>query len=418
MWGKQASKPLTACELKVENPTRDGIVKRVWINDAKASLDILIDKGKIWGKGNSTIWPFQSIVPLHIISLPEGPTHSAMREAAMVTLSQQRERATTVALEHAHRLCWDLEASAGQPVRNLDTLIRDAALGIISDLLFGGKDMFFGNGKVDALKALMLILHERITNSSDRDWLRLQPGKGAAEAPRAKLLPFIREQIDLKKQAPDGSFLSTWLEEFKHLTAEEIENLCLTFLTMGHENISSAISHTLLQLAENKSAQDYVAAQVIASGVGTTLPDQFSFSKLNKLTRTEEAFLEASRLFPSVAVVTRQSTHDTIVSGYIIPAGTEVLVSLHKLNRPSPDVDEFVCPRNTFVAWYSFGGGARKCPGSSLSSIESKAIVGVLLARFSVTSTLGRPVRPQNLVSFRPGHHQVVFKPRSITSSL
>ena len=96
----------------------------------------------------------------------------------------------------------------------------------------------------------------------------------------------------------------------------ELENLCLTFLTMGHENVATAITWTLIMLADNPDSQQIVRTEALSSNVTRKASGEISWLlELNKLSKLEQSFLEASRfkLYPSGPVVTRVAEKEMVV---------------------------------------------------------------------------------------------------------
>ncbi len=436
--------------LVVDTSAADGPVRIVMVSDAGEARRVLADSSLL--KGPQTSEPFMSVVPQHLIAV-EGAAHARLRKVAVAVLNDQvRGRLSGIALQHARTLVGQLrERSAGRAVvvRDLDRLVRAMALDTISEGIFGTPwgaiaDYSPSNAKAHALAQLMYVLHARVTDLTDRRWR--EPGaQGGSEDEAATwrrvLVPFVRAEISSARAGAGAgagagaaeSMLREWIEQEPSLSDAELESLCLTFLTMGHENISSGIVWTLVQLAENPVAQDSVRAQVARSAfwrkecAGELNGEAGVFEALAELTLVEQAFLESARLYPSVAVISRMATTDTVVAGYRIPAGTEIVFNLYGLNRDTEawgeDAAQFVCPRSKPIqlddpSYWSFGAGARPCVGRPLSGVESKAVVATLLMAFSLTSASGQKVQANNLVSLRPGQHAIRLTPLTTSSRL
>mmetsp|Transcript_104850 Transcript_104850/g.338121 ORF Transcript_104850/g.338121 Transcript_104850/m.338121 type:complete len:334 (-) Transcript_104850:93-1094(-) len=333
--------------------------------------------------------------------------------------------------------------------------MRAMALDIISEGLFGDawgatEDYSESNVRAHALSELMLVLHRRATDFGDRRWRASADLSGEehdeASRWRSVLVPFVRSEItsasEAYNQSAGSSMLTQWVRQWPSLSDDDLENLCLTFLTMGHENISTSIAWTLIQLAENQEAQRECRAEVLTSHVWQTdsaMPSDADglevFRFLSRLKLADAAFLESSRLFPSVPAITRMATKDVVVAGYRIPSGTEVVFNIYGLNRDCAAWGEaasaFVLHRpsssssslsssssSECLHSWSFGGGQRVCLGRPLSVVEIKAALAVVLSRFELSSGSGPLVKPNNLVSLRPGAHAIRFSWRAQASKL
>lgn len=88
------------------------------------------------------------------------------------------------------------------------------------------------NPKAFALSEAMHTLHWRVTDLNQREW-RQDPGSGGLRETLAPLHSFIQQSIEERKKSPKADMLSFWITEHPQLNDDELQNLCLTFLTMG-----------------------------------------------------------------------------------------------------------------------------------------------------------------------------------------
>ena len=207
---------------------------------------------------------------------------------------------------------------------------------------------------------------------------------------------------------------------------------------MGHENVSTSVTWTLILLAEHPACQERVRREVVEAKAALVLArggggsgggeGEWTAEALSSMTELTHAFHEATRLYPSVPVVTRQPTRDTELLGYRIPAGQEVVLSTYSMHRDvsvyGPRAGGWQLPERCPVVTthgppdaFPFGGGGRACIGRPLSYVEVRMVVAEILLRFrvvSVSTREGKPVRPvreANFVSLRPGPHKLRFEP-------
>mmetsp|Transcript_10081 Transcript_10081/g.19757 ORF Transcript_10081/g.19757 Transcript_10081/m.19757 type:complete len:485 (-) Transcript_10081:205-1659(-) len=423
---------------RVSMQASDGEVSTVHVHDEESLERVLRDDSGLWLKGPQTVEPFTSIVPMHLIAL-DGALQGRLRGVAMRVVNEQlMTRVMTVVHAHALRLreFWLARCHYnGRPTMEhetiaLDRAIRATATDVISELVLGEpwgalEGLRHRKGierRVGALRELMMVLHWRIVDLSDRRWRTGE--QGAATSPLAILKPVLQQAIQKarseavavseasKDQVP---WVKLFVDDDTALSDAEIENLCLTFLTMGHENISSTISWSLIHLAENPDVQDRVRVELKNSGLfrDNSVP---SWVELQRLKTLEAAFLESARLMPSVAAITRCPSRDTDLAGYMIPKGQEVVFSLYGYHRDERyfghDAGSFECPhvQGHAAVPRPFGGGPRACLGRPLSSIESKLFIGILVSTFRLSSVIGHTVRPYNFVSLRPGAHRIVLE--------
>merc|ERR1719329_1864087 len=156
-------------------------------------------------------------------------------------------------MRHSRRLVAGLrERCADGPVKDIDRCCRAFALDVVSELLFGEswqaqRDYTKeGNVKAWALGELMYVLHWRVTDFSDTAW-RQERYDGRGGELLNILEGFVRGEIEHHRQlceanTPRDDILTLLLQHEPSLDVSEIVSCCMTFLTMGHENVASAIA--------------------------------------------------------------------------------------------------------------------------------------------------------------------------------
>jgi cytochrome P450 len=122
---------------------------------------------------------------------------------------------------------------------------------------------------------------------------------------------------------------------------------------------------------------------------------------------------ETLRLRPPATDSTRILTRDTEIGGYLLPAGTQVVVPLPLLHlrpevyddprafRPSRWLDGGAAPY-TFIP---FGGGVRRCIGASFANLEMRVVMRAVLTSVVLRADSQRPETPRL-------HHVVVVPSR------
>lgn len=395
--------------------------------------------------------PFLSLVPLHLIGL-EGDEHQKIRQFAQKALNQQTAtRLPMIVSKKSDKLIvvkLDEYSKNNTTVENIDKLLRATALDIISEAIFGESwnaldDYSESNVKAYSLSNLMHELHWRITEYHEyQNWVRfperepvmslLKPLKNFIFQEISKNKQYIsslsvaerEELLDSEYQTMLQFWVATALKAPDQLSDFEIYNLCMIFLTMGHENVATGVAWTVLKLAENKAAQDAVRQEILSKGATeNAFLDPLGVRRNYPV--LVNSFFEATRLYPSVPVVTRMSLNEQTILEYKIPAETEVIIPLYIIHR-DPSVwgrnSAEYCPErfnkpgcpyistSGFPDAQPFASGTRACIGQPLSLLEAFGIVSSILKKFEMASMQDHPVEPNNFISLRPGEHKIRFK--------
>jgi cytochrome P450 len=158
------------------------------------------------------------------------------------------------------------------------------------------------------------------------------------------------------------------------LTDAELRDQLVTLLLAGHETTAAALSWTLYELANRPDLQDqgYAAAR---DG-----DDRF----------LEALLKESMRLHPVIASTARKLTHDQVIGGWELPAGTVVNTSILLAHqRPDSYPDTWAYRPSRFLenevepnTWLPFGGGVRRCIGAGFSLMEGTVVLQEVLSRY------------------------------------
>jgi cytochrome P450 family 135 len=157
-------------------------------------------------------------------------------------------------------------------------------------------------------------------------------------------------------------------EDGSPLTEQEIRDEVLTMVMAGYETTTSGGAWALERLLRSPDKLERLTAE-IESG-------------------DDDAYLDAVvketlRVRPVVPVVARHLAEAIELDGYVIPAGSTVMVSIYLVhNDPEtyPEPDEFRPERfldgtPEGAAWIPFGGGVRRCIGARFAELEMKVVL-------------------------------------------
>ena len=122
---------------------------------------------------------------------------------------------------------------------------------------------------------------------------------------------------------------------------------------------------------------------------------------------------EALRLYPPVALLSREAIRDDTILGQRVPAGTIVLISPFVLHRrrglwDQPDAfdpSRFLGEARDRIdrfAYIPFGAGPRVCIGMAFAMQEGIVLLAHLLRAFRFDLVEGQVVMPLQRVTLRP----------------
>lgn len=229
------------------------------------------------------------------------------------------------------------------------------------------------------------------------DVVRARRARGLGESDR-DLLALLLRSLD----GTDG------------LSDTEVRDELVTLVIAGHETVTSAVSLTLLLLADHPDAQQRLHDELDSVLGGGRAP---TWADLPALRWTRAVVDESLRLFPPGWVVTRRAEQDDVVCGVRVPTGTLVVVSPWLLHRraedwPEPlqfDPTRFTADRSATPrgAYLPFGMGPRLCIGRDFALVETVLLLATLLRRNRVSLPVGadgEPLRPhvEASVTLRP----------------
>jgi cytochrome P450 family 135 len=162
-------------------------------------------------------------------------------------------------------------------------------------------------------------------------------------------------------------------EDGSPLSDQEVRDEILTMIMAGYETTTSGSAWALERLLRSPEQLQRLTDEI---------------EKGREDTYLEAVVKETLRSRPVVPVVARHVTQPVELGGYMIAAGTILMVSIYLVHSDPdtyPEPDEFRperflngIPENG--AWIPFGGGVRRCLGARFAELEMKVILTQVLA--------------------------------------
>ncbi|GMY10395.1 cytochrome P450 714C2-like [Fagus crenata] len=293
-----------------------------------------------------------------------------------------------------------IETQGGTADIKIDEYMRSFSGDVISRACFGsnyskGEEIFV---KLRTLQGAM----SKKSFSTGVPGMRYLPTKSNREAwglekeIRNLILEVVKErqkgvhnEKDLLQMVLEGALKTDLSQE---ATDRFIVDNCKNIYLAGFETTAVSATWCLMLLASNQEWQDRVRAEVL-SICGGGIPDADMLRKMKQLTMVIH---EALRLYPPVAVVSREALKDMKFGDINVPKGVNLwtmVVTLH--TDPEiwgPDAYKFNPDRfaNGITGscklphlYMPFGVGPRVCLGQNLAMVELKILIALILSNFS-----------------------------------
>ena len=202
----------------------------------------------------------------------------------------------------------------------------------------------------------------------------------------------LRQQMAFKRAygLDNNDVLSMLLqaqdEDGTRLTDDEVVGHAGIIFMAGHETSANALTWTLLLLSQHPA----IAADLLDELSGVLKGDAPTIEQIGQLPVLDRVVKESLRLLPPVPLNHRILAESTELGGYLIPAGTEVFVSIYHLHHdselfPQPqkfDPDRWLSINPTAFEYNPFSAGPRMCIGAPFAQLEIKVVLATLLQRY------------------------------------
>lgn len=164
------------------------------------------------------------------------------------------------------------------------------------------------------------------------------------------------------------------------MSRKEIADELMTLLAAGHETTAS----TLAWVFERLSRQPELLAQLVAEA--DTDENTLRRATIREVQRTRTVIDFAGRRVYAPTVQ---------IGEWVIPRGYSVIVAIGEIHS-SPDAFEdperfdpqrYITDNPSSFEWIAYGGGTRRCPGSTFANLEMDLVLRTVLRNFTVETT-------------------------------
>ncbi|MGW1675654.1 cytochrome P450 [Streptomyces sp. NPDC002324] len=268
-----------------------------------------------------------------------------------------------------------------------------------------------GRKAADTMAAALPVLLEGMFRQLLMPWLLLHrlplPANRRFHQAQARLELAVGHVIAQYRtgEAPGDDLLSLVMaaadDDGRSLDDTEVRDQVLSVLAAGVETTASLLAWTLYALADHPDVESRLWAELDRELAGNAP----AFADIERLPYTRQVLTEVLRLWPPTWMLSRVALEETVVAGFTVPTGADVIVSPYALQRdpgvfPDPerlDPDRWLPERVTPAqrqAFTAFGGGRRKCLGEHYGMTETVLALATISNRWQLRKANAAPLRP------------------------
>ena len=226
----------------------------------------------------------------------------------------------------------------------------------------------------------------------------------------------VGELIERRRREPDEhfDFLAMLMatrdrETDEGMSDREMIDEVLTLIVAGHETTASSLAWTWYLISQNGAVAEGLRAEADAVADGRAL----GLEAAETLCYTHQVLQESLRLYPPGWLFTRRTLEADELSGYAIPARTDVFICPFLLHRhpaywdqpeqfrPDRFAEADVEERHRF-SYIPFSVGPRHCIGENMAMFEMLVHVQQASRRFRLTRAGTEPIELEAQINLRP----------------
>ena len=356
---------------------------------------------------------YDMLAPLVGLSVFTSNGDTWRRQRALIdrAFDQSRLRDTFPKMRDAgDALCARLDqtVAAGGPVM-IDAEATQAAADIIFRTIFSEPiDDATADDLFRTFEAFQGLAYAHGMMSMARIPLWLMPGRWRSIRKANRMRRVLGGLLDARLSAqsqgvpvPDDDILAGLLEPDEQGMRPErdalLNEIAVLFLA-GHETSAAGLAWTLYLLSERPEIQEQARQEVLAAVGDRPLEP----GDMRNLAFVRDVFRESLRLYPPLAVITRDTVQPEALGQRQAEADSVVFVQTWSLQRNPetwPDADAFdpgrwQCPYAKAAqrkGYLPFGMGPRVCAGAAFAMQEGVLLLAMLLRRYQFSPVPGQP---------------------------
>jgi cytochrome P450 len=199
-------------------------------------------------------------------------------------------------------------------------------------------------------------------------------------------------------------------EDNSTMTDEQVRNEALTLFLAGHETTANALTFSWYLLSQHPEKEAKLVDELNQVLKGRLpVPEDY-----HKLRYTEAILAESMRLYPPAWALGRLAIEDHEISGYKIPRGSLVLVSMYVAHRDErfwQKPNEFIPERwekisikeasNKYI-YFPFGCGVRRCIGENFAWTEGVLLLATIARKWKLQLEPSQKFAIKPMITLRP----------------
>lgn len=218
---------------------------------------------------------------------------------------------------------------------------------------------------------------------------------------RARLQELVTGIINKRAQKAEKSedafqmLIDAAYDDGSRLSPHEITGMLIGTIFAGHHTTAGTAAWTLLELAKRPQYMQEVLVE-LDSLFGDD--GEVTFQSLREIPKLENVIKEVLRLHPPLIFLIRKVMQDFHFKDYTVKTGKYVCASprvSHRIASIFPEPEKFDPERYSEArqedaqpfSWIAFGGGKHKCTGNAFAMLQLKAIISILLRRYTFEMT-------------------------------
>lgn len=212
-------------------------------------------------------------------------------------------------------------------------------------------------------------------------WGRLKAWREEYESILDKLIDDVRADPNFEDRTDVLTLLlGSSYEDGTAMTRKEIGDELLTLLAAGHETTASTMAWVFERLSRYPQLLDELVAE----------------ADTDRNTLRRAAIREVQRVRTVIDFAGRHVYAPSVRIGeWVIPRGYGVIVGINQIHHnPAAfadperfDPQRYLDGSPSAFEWLPYGGGSRRCPGSTFANLEMDLVLRTVLRHFTIEST-------------------------------